>query len=101
MKYDIDFLITMSFQIYRDETDGSRWSGLGAEPAEDDCGYCGGGALLGARGAVFTTAPVNEAPHGAAWRHALRITADSRLTLTQGNYEITQLVGWDERRQLL
>lgn len=96
----VSFLIESSLQIYRDETDGSRWSGLGAEPA-GECGYCGGGALLGARGAVFTSAPINEAPRGAAWRHAVRLAGDSRLTLTQGNYEVTQLVGWDERRQLL
>ncbi|XP_028164926.1 dipeptidyl aminopeptidase-like protein 6 [Ostrinia furnacalis] len=85
--------------IFRDETDGSRWSGLGAEPVEDDCGWCGGGALLGGRDAVFTTAPVADA--AGTWRHAVRVTHDSRMTLTQGNFEVTQLVGWDERRKLL
>lgn len=86
-------------QIYRDETDGSRWSGLGAEPAEEDCGYCGGGALLAARAGVFTSAPVADAP--GVWRHAVRVQGDSKTTLTQGSYEITQMVGYDERRKLL
>jgi hypothetical protein len=86
-------------QIYRDETDGTRWSGLGAEAATEDCGWCGGSALLGARDAVYTSAPVAD-PTG-VWRHAVRLTYDSRTVLTQGNYEVTQLLGWDDRRKLL
>ncbi|KAI5641199.1 prolyl oligopeptidase family domain-containing protein [Phthorimaea operculella] len=85
--------------IYRDESDGSRWSGLGSEPTEDDCGWCGGGALLGGRSGIFTTAPVADQP--GTWRHAVRISQDAKTTLTQGTYEITQLAGWDERRRLL
>lgn len=86
-------------QIYRDESDGSRWSGLGAEPVEDDCGWCGGGALFGGRGGIFTTAPVADQP--GTWRHAVKISQDAKTPLTQGGFEITQLVGWDERRRFL
>ncbi|XP_026318271.1 dipeptidyl aminopeptidase-like protein 6 [Hyposmocoma kahamanoa] len=85
--------------IYRDETDGTRWSGLGAEPVEDDCGWCRGGALVGGRGGIFTTAPVTDQP--GTWRHAVKISQDARTPLTQGTFEITQLVGWDERRRFL
>ncbi|CAH0718024.1 unnamed protein product, partial [Brenthis ino] len=85
--------------IYRDESDGSRWSGLGSDPVEDDCGWCGGGALVGGRSGVFTTAPITD--QGGIWRHAVHLTQDTRTTITQGNFEITQLVGWDERRRLL
>ncbi|XP_072948224.1 inactive dipeptidyl peptidase 10 [Epargyreus clarus] len=85
--------------IYRDESDGTRWSGLGADPVEDDCGWCGGGAIVGGRSGVFTSAPITD--QGGVWRHAVHLTADIRTTLTQGSFEITQLVGWDERRRLL
>ncbi|XP_053617920.1 inactive dipeptidyl peptidase 10 isoform X2 [Plodia interpunctella] len=84
--------------IFRDTTDGSRWSGLGAEPLEE-CGWCGGAALAGARAALYTTAPVAEP--GGIWRHAVRLTQDTKTALTQGNFELTQLLGWDERRSLL
>ncbi|XP_026494453.2 inactive dipeptidyl peptidase 10 isoform X1 [Vanessa tameamea] len=85
--------------IYRDESDGTRWSGLGSDPVEEDCGWCGGGALVGGRSGVFTTAPITD--QGGIWRHAVHLTQDTRTTITQGNFEITQLVGWDERRRLL
>ncbi|CAG4939854.1 unnamed protein product [Colias eurytheme] len=111
--------------IYRDETDGTRWSGLGSEPSDEECGWCGGGALLGGTSGstgtsgssgtsgysgtsgsgtggtigVFTTAPVTD--HGGLWRHAVHLTQDTRTTLTQGSFEVTQLVGWDERRRFL
>ncbi|CAH2097979.1 unnamed protein product [Euphydryas editha] len=85
--------------IYRDESDGTRWSGLGADPVEEDCGWCGGGALVGGKSDVFTTAPITD--QGGIWRHAVHLTQDTRTTITQGNFEITQLVGWDERRRLL
>ncbi|XP_052741619.1 inactive dipeptidyl peptidase 10 isoform X2 [Bicyclus anynana] len=85
--------------IYRDESDGSRWSGLGSDPVEEDCGWCGGGALVGGRSGIFTTAPITD--QGGIWRHAVHLTQDTRTTVTQGNFEITQLVGWDERRRLL
>ncbi|KAJ0171585.1 hypothetical protein K1T71_013135 [Dendrolimus kikuchii] len=48
--------------IYRDESDGYRWSGMGAEPVEEDCGWCGGAALIGTKAGVFTTAPVPDTP---------------------------------------
>ncbi|XP_045455838.1 inactive dipeptidyl peptidase 10 [Melitaea cinxia] len=85
--------------IYRDETDGTRWSGLGSDPVEEDCGWCGGGALVGGKSGVFTTAPITD--QGGIWRHAVHLTQDTRTTITQGNFEITQLVGWDERRRFL
>ncbi|CAG9792606.1 unnamed protein product [Diatraea saccharalis] len=98
--------------IYRDETDGTRWSGLGAEPDDEQCGWCGAAALLAsssqltfpcragaARDGVFTSMPVADA--GGTWRHAVRLTADSRSTLTQGNFEITSLLAWDDRRKFL
>ncbi|CAK1543333.1 unnamed protein product [Leptosia nina] len=85
--------------IYRDESDGTRWSGLGAEPVEEDCGWCGGGALVGGSSGVFTTVPVTD--QGGVWRHAVHLTQDTRTTLTQGSFEITQLAGWDERRRFL
>ncbi|KAH9645458.1 hypothetical protein HF086_010182 [Spodoptera exigua] len=90
--------------IYRDESDGSRWSGLGSEPVEDDCGWCGSMALVGSKSTIYTTMPVADLPPGGAggwWRHAVRLTQDSRTTLTLGSYEITQLMGWDERRRYL
>ncbi|XP_060807128.1 inactive dipeptidyl peptidase 10 [Amyelois transitella] len=93
---------TQSFNcqdIYRDETDGSRWSGLGAEPTAEECGWCGGAALAAGRAALFSTAPVRDAR--AVWRHAVRLSQDTMTPLTQGNYELTQLLGFDERRQLL
>ncbi|CAG9792607.1 unnamed protein product [Diatraea saccharalis] len=43
--------------------------------------------------------PVADA--GGTWRHAVRLTADSRSTLTQGNFEITSLLAWDDRRKFL
>ncbi|XP_063629085.1 inactive dipeptidyl peptidase 10 isoform X1 [Cydia splendana] len=84
--------------IIRDEADGTRWSGLGAEP-EPDCGWCGGSALLGGRTALFTSAPV--ADRGGAWRHAVRLGPDGKTSVTQGPFEVTQLMGWDEGRKLL
>ncbi|KAG6452927.1 hypothetical protein O3G_MSEX007881 [Manduca sexta] len=86
-------------EIYRDESDGTRWSGLGAEPDDEECGWCGGRAVLGSRSGVFTTTPLREG--ATSWRHAVRVGIDGRTTLTMGNYEISQLLGWDERRQLL
>ncbi|CAH0402967.1 unnamed protein product [Chilo suppressalis] len=87
--------------IYRDETDGTRWSGLGAEPEDEDCGWCGGAALLASREGVFTSLPSVEAGGAGTWRHAARLTADSRATLTHGAYEVTALLAWDARRTLL
>ncbi|PZC79336.1 dipeptidyl aminopeptidase-like protein 6 isoform X1 [Helicoverpa armigera] len=90
--------------IYRDESDGSRWSGLGSEPSEDDCGWCGGMALVGSKSTIYTTMPVADLPPagtGGWWRHAVRLTQDSRTTLTLGSYEVTQLMGWDETRRYL
>ncbi|KAI8433026.1 hypothetical protein MSG28_013896 [Choristoneura fumiferana] len=84
--------------IIRDESDGSRWSGLGAEP-EPECGWCGGSALVGGRGGLFTSAPVLD--RGGAWRHAVRVGADGKTSVTQGAFEVTQLLGWDEGRKLL
>ncbi|XP_045540478.1 inactive dipeptidyl peptidase 10 isoform X1 [Papilio machaon] len=84
--------------IFRDESDGTRWSGLGADPVEE-CGWCGGGALVGGPAGVFTSAPITD--QGGIWRHAVQLTTETRITLTQGSFEITQLVGWDERRRLL
>ncbi|XP_047520693.1 inactive dipeptidyl peptidase 10 isoform X2 [Pieris napi] len=85
--------------IYRDETDGTRWSGLGADPEDEECGWCGGGALVGGPGGVFTAMPITD--HGGVWKHAVLLGKDSRNTLTQGSFEITQLVGWDEQRRYL
>ncbi|CAH2057502.1 unnamed protein product, partial [Iphiclides podalirius] len=84
--------------IFRDETDGTRWSGLGGDP-DEECGWCGGGALVGGAAGVFTSAPITD--QGGVWRHAVQLTTETRITLTQGNFEITQLVGWDERRRFL
>ncbi|XP_063833835.1 venom dipeptidyl peptidase 4-like [Ostrinia nubilalis] len=50
--------------------------------------------------AIQFTSQVDKNAAG-TWRHAVRVTHDSRMTLTQGNFEVTQLVGWDERRKLL
>lgn len=62
-------------------------------------------ALVGSKSTVFTTMPVlDQQPGGSSggeWRHAVRLTQDSRTTLTLGSYEITQLLGWDERRRFL
>ncbi|CAB3244826.1 unnamed protein product [Arctia plantaginis] len=78
---------------------------LGSEPVEDDCGWCGSMALVGSKSTIFTTMPVlDQQPGGTSggeWRHAVRLTQDSRTTLTLGSYEITQLLGWDERRRFL
>nr|XP_032523806.1 inactive dipeptidyl peptidase 10 isoform X1 [Danaus plexippus plexippus] len=84
--------------IYRDESDGSRWSGLGSDP-EEECGWCGGAALVGGRSGIFTSIPVTD--QGGVWRHAIHLTQETRTTITQGNFEITQLIGWDEKRRLL
>ncbi|KAG7301116.1 hypothetical protein JYU34_015522, partial [Plutella xylostella] len=86
--------------IIRDEADESRWSGLGAEPADEDCGWCGGTALVGGRGGVFTSAPVPDAEVG-TWRHAVKVADNVKTPLTQGAFEVTQVLGWDERRRLL
>nr|XP_037874086.1 inactive dipeptidyl peptidase 10 isoform X2 [Bombyx mori] len=85
--------------IYRDETDGSRWSGLGAEPVEEDCGWCFGHALVGSRSGIYTTSPVADTT--GIWRHAVKVSIDGRTPLTQGSFEITQLLGWDEKRKFL
>ncbi|KAM3958199.1 LOW QUALITY PROTEIN: inactive dipeptidyl peptidase 10 [Aphomia sociella] len=85
--------------IFRDETDRTRWSGLGAEPTTEECGWCGGVALAGGKAGLFTTAPVADS--GGTWRHAVRLSQDTKTALTQGNFEVTQLVGWDDRRRLL
>ncbi|KAL4717506.1 hypothetical protein ACJJTC_000655 [Scirpophaga incertulas] len=97
--------------IYSDETDGTRWSGLGAEPTDEDCGWCGGAALVGGRvtsntGAtasalplVLTSAPVADT--GGVWRHAVSLAYDTRTPVTQGNFEVTQILGWDDRRKFL
>ncbi|CAG9570549.1 unnamed protein product [Danaus chrysippus] len=84
--------------IYRDESDASRWSGLGSDP-EEECGWCGGAALVGGRSGIFTSIPVTD--QGGVWRHAIHLTPETRTTITQGNFEITQLIGWDEKRRLL
>ncbi|XP_041972350.1 inactive dipeptidyl peptidase 10 isoform X2 [Aricia agestis] len=85
--------------IYRDESEGTRWSGLGSDPVEEDCGWCGGAPLVGGRSGVFTSTPITD--QGGIWRHAIHLTQDIRTTLTQGNFEITQMVGWDDKRRLL
>ncbi|VVC89663.1 unnamed protein product [Leptidea sinapis] len=84
--------------IYRDETDGTRWSGLGSEPADEECGWCEGAALLAGKSGVFTSIPITD--QGGVWRHAVQLYRDVRTTLTQGSFEVPT-DGWPPAPQCL
>ncbi|CAG9570562.1 unnamed protein product [Danaus chrysippus] len=58
-----------------------------------------GGGAGGGRSGIFNSIPVTD--QGGVWRHAIHLTQETRTTITQGNFEITQLIGWDEKRRLL